>query len=199
MKKFVALVLGGILIAFLLISVLPAAPAAAKVGTLSLFDVRYNPNNGLVVIFEVNNGVLGPRNLHATITINGDTYDFSCVYKRDDAMVVCMSNIRLSGGEQANIHIDGQNFLVTVPKITYLTASTSLPASCPSGKVPGYIATITGTLGGSPRSETQTATEDEVASYGGTSSWGNNLVDLYTIEMEWDNVSVNIGTGCVNP
>jgi hypothetical protein len=197
MKKFFALVLAGLVIAALMASILPAAPVAAKVGTLSLLDIRYNPDKGLVVLFNVNNGVLGPRNLHATMTIGDKTYDLSCIYKKEVAIVACMATQKLLGGERATINIDGQTFIFIVPAVT-VAKTGSLPAACPAGQVPGYTATITGTMGGMPRSATQTATQADVDSFGGTGAWHDSLVDLYVVEMEWSDVSVDIVAGCIN-
>lgn len=80
-------------------------------------------------------------------------------------------------------------------------APTPTPVSrtCPAGQVPGHIATISGTFGGAPVTETRTATQEEVDAYGGTAGWSAWLVDLCIIEMEWAGVSVETEAGCVTP
>jgi hypothetical protein len=117
MKKFTYV----LIIASLLLGVIAVSPAGAKQGVLKVADIRDGGigKNRMIIIFNVNKGVLHNHHPHAAFFIKRNQLPMYCEYKRNGNMVVCEAPKRLlgRGGQEATLLINGQVFQFQVPRI----------------------------------------------------------------------------------
>jgi hypothetical protein len=169
-------------------------PAKASTGDWLRGRVQVDPTSGFSLVRQWCDET-GPNRewTHAQVEALGYAIDTECPPHGQPGTAL----MRVVAVPQDQVNCERE--IIEARTIVLEPAPAPAPATCPAGQVEGYIATISGTSGGAPATDTRTATQEEVDSYGGAAAWSASLVDLYTIEMEWTDVSVEIEAGCVTP
>jgi hypothetical protein len=121
MKKFTYV----LIIASLLLGLLAVSPVGAKQGVLKLVELRDSrEKNRIVLIFQVNKGLLHVHHPHAAFFIKRVQIPMWCDYKKTQGnIVVCEAPKRLigRGGQEATLLINNQVFTIRIPRLRPIT------------------------------------------------------------------------------